>query len=99
MTAPVDVLAVRDCRACGGGRCDTCRGTGVEQVACFLPPSDFSVRADADGFEQDRELCPCYEGVKINEGVDQCMHPRNRVADNWCEPKSCPLLARVGGAA
>jgi len=103
MSAPVAVMAVRDCRACGGGGCAKC-GDGVEQVRCYEPEPGFIVRADPVGFAYDREGCGCYEGIKINNGVDQCMHPANRPGfdGNWCEVNSCPLidaLARVRGAA
>lgn len=89
--------ALRDCRACGGGGCRECRNSGIEQVTCFFPPDDFKVRTDDAGFEQDRENCPCYEGIKINQGVDQCMHPGNRESDNWCEWESCPLVRAACG--
>lgn len=84
--------ALRDCRACGGSGCGECGDEGVEEVVCVAPPVGFTVRADADGFDKDREECPCYEGIKINEGVDQCTHPGNRAPGNWCDRESCPLL-------
>lgn len=85
--------ALIDHRACGGDGCKGCRSTGTETVDCHSPPASFTVRGDAEGFEQDRQNCPCYEGFKINDGVDQCTHPGNRIPANWCEPYLCPLLA------
>ncbi|MDE2427019.1 MAG: hypothetical protein KGO96_14060 [Elusimicrobia bacterium] len=101
MSAPkVDVLAVCDCHACGGSGCFECDDSGVVKVICLAPPAEFTVRADEDGFEQDRQECPCYEGIKINHGVDQCTHPDNRGPENWCDRQSCPLLrARIGSAS
>lgn len=84
--------AIRDCRNCGGAGCRECGNEGIEDVACFTPPASFTVRSDEVGFEDDRENCPCYEGVKINDGVDQCLHPDNRTAGNWCALDTCPLL-------
>lgn len=84
--------ALIDCRDCGGSGCRRCRHKGVRSVRCEPPPADFTVRADADGFQADREDCPCYEGVKINAGVDQCTHPDNRAPENWCDPERCPVL-------
>lgn len=92
------VIALVDCHHCGGGGCLHCRETGVTTVRCEAPPGDFTVRADEDGFEADRENCPCYEGVKINAGVDQCIHPENRGPENWCERESCPLLRHCRSA-
>lgn len=92
------VIALIDCRRCGGGGCLHCRETGVATVRCEAPPADFTVRADEAGFEADRENCPCYEGVKINAGVDQCAHPDNRDSENWCDRESCPLLRHCRGA-
>lgn len=84
--------ALIDHLECGGGGCKGCRNTGTEMVVRHAPPAKFTVRQDAEGFEQDREDCPCYEGFKINDGVNQCTHPENRAAANWCEPRLCPLL-------
>ena len=99
MSAPVDVLALCDCRWCGGSGCDECDFDGVEEVVCVVPPATFTVSVDEEGFDADRQDCPCYEGVKINAGVVQCTHPDNRDPENWCDRESCPLLrARIGGA-
>lgn len=101
MTAPTEAgagvakhapTAMVDHRACGGSGCSRCGYTGTAEVACVTPPASFSVRRDPHGFEQDRQSCPCYEGVKINDDVDQCTHPANRGADNWCALETCPLL-------
>lgn len=101
MTAPgskavsgnsVGRTALIDHRACGGGGCKSCRNTGTATVECHAPHITFKVRSDAEGFEEDRQNCPCYEGFKINDGVDQCTHPDNRLSANWCETYTCPLL-------
>lgn len=94
MSAPESkaAKALIDHRACGGGGCGGCRDTGTATVACQAPPANFTVRSDAEGFEEDRQNCPCYEGIKINDDVDQCTHPNNRLHANWCETYACPLI-------
>ena len=84
-----------DCIECGGAKCRKCKHTGTESVAGWKPDTGFTVRGDDDGFDEDRQLCPCFQGIKVNDDVDQCIHPGNRPGDNWCEPRSCPLLREV----
>ena len=84
-----------DCHACGGqGRrgCGACRGSGTTMTESVAPPADFTV--SVENFDEDREACPCYEGIKINDGVDQCTHPDRLDAETWCESHNCPLLWR-----
>ncbi len=84
-------MRLRDHRACGGGGCDECQWAGTEMVATFLPDAAQEMPSDAIAFEVEREKCPCYEGVRINSGVNQCMHPD---ADGeLCEPQECPMVA------
>lgn len=89
--------ALIDCRPCGGagrgrstGTCKACRGSGTTEIDRQPPPAGFTVRADE--FDKDREGCPCYEGVKVNDGVDQCTHPSRSDVETWCEANRCPLL-------
>ena len=83
-----------DCMECGGGGCARCNDAGTECAVGYVPAIE-TIRADNQGFDDDRQSCPCYQGIKFNEGVDQCIHPGNPSGDNWCEPRSCPLLKEV----
>lgn len=86
-----------DCRTCGGsglahgGRCRNCRGTGTTLRAVHYPTAGHAVRGDDDGFEADRQDCPCYEGICINAGVAACRHPNNRSSDRACAIDACPI--------
>lgn len=76
-----------DHRYCGGGGCPKCRGTGTQKVAMQDP--QITMPADEDAFEKQREDCPCYEGVMINDGVVQCTHVSAQ--SEWCDSDVCPL--------
>lgn len=80
---------------CGGGGCRGCGWSGTEVVECITPLATFVVRGDDDGFEADREHCPCYQGIKINDGVVQCTHRDSSASENWCAPDTCPLIAAL----
>lgn len=84
-------MRLRDHRDCGGGGCSGCNHEGTELAPPFLPGTPLVMPIDEDAFAAKREECPCYEGIHVNDGVNQCMHPD---ADGeWCEPEECPLVA------
>ena len=78
-----------DHRACSGGGCEDCKGKGTARVKPLAPP-DLSI--SADDFEEARQGCPCYEGIKVNAEVSQCSHPKARQFDSWCSLHDCPAL-------
>lgn len=61
---------------------------GTEVAETHQP--DLTMPEDEDAFFEAREACPCYEGVSINRGASQCMHPD---ADGeLCDVDTCPLV-------
>lgn len=84
-------MRLRDHIDCGGGGCDSCNWDGVEMAEPSRPDTPLEMPHGADAFEAKREECPCYEGITVNDGANQCMHPD---ADGeWCGPGECPLVA------
>jgi len=86
-----------DCIECGGSGCDECRQDGrqfvqVIRVKGVMPASE-------EAFLEQREKCPCYMGISINEDVHQCTHADAQAEGEICEPVACPLLSRSAEAA
>lgn len=80
---------------CGGSGCRGCKDTGtelreVERVA-FLKRA----RTEEEHEAVVREACSCYQGMKVNEGVAQCLHADHRDGGEWCDLESCPLPAAI----
>lgn len=76
-----------DCRECGGGRCKSCKGTGIKTVNTTMT-TGIIIPNDDIGFMSVREQCECYQGICIHDGVVQCTHTNNY--SGWCEIASCP---------
>jgi len=87
-----------DHRDCGGGGCTGCANSGTK-MARQLRPAGLSMPQDEQVFAAARELCPCYEGIKINAGVAQCTHADRRDDGEWCEQPSCPAIKATEHAA
>jgi hypothetical protein len=54
--------------------------------------NDHPMREVVDGFQQARESCRYYRGIKDSENSRQCTHDRNRGPGDWCAMDCCPLL-------
>lgn len=96
--------ALIDCRECGGGGvtngcdCPECGGEGTTEVELKrFPDREVPVpntEAEFDRF-RDHGACIYYEGVSINDGVDQCTHPDAPGApETCCAFEYCPLVKR-----
>ena len=86
-----------DCHQCGGSGgspCKTCRGQGTTWRALVVLKPGVMVRGDGDGFEEDRQACPCYEGICVNEDVAQCRHRDNSSLERTCALEYCPIAQR-----
>ncbi len=81
-----------DHRDCGGGGCHGCRWKGTEKVAP-VRNAEVTMPADEAAFEEQRQDCPCYQGISINAGVSQCIHAGNCGEESVCCIEDCPIVA------
>ena len=54
--------------------------------------ADHPMAATVAAFEQARESCRHYRGIRKSDASRQCAHASHPEAGNWCAMDCCPLL-------
>jgi hypothetical protein len=59
--------------------------------------TDHPMAATVAAFEQARETCRHYRGIKSSDASRQCTHAGHMGSGNWCAMDFCPLLRQCAG--